>query len=62
MNREKCKTNLIKFGHELGQTPGDGEGQGSLVYCSPWGWDSSPGDINDLVGRHAALRTSDDNI
>ena len=24
-------------GHELGQTPGDGEGQGSLVCCSPWG-------------------------
>ena len=23
--------------HELGQTPGDGEGQGSLVCCSPWG-------------------------
>ena len=23
-------------GHELGQTPGDSEGQGSLVYCSPW--------------------------
>ena len=23
-------------GHELGQTPGDGEGQGSLVCCSPW--------------------------
>ena len=22
--------------HELGQTPGDGEGQGSLVCCSPW--------------------------
>ena len=22
-------------GHELGQTPGDGEGQGSLVCCSP---------------------------
>ena len=21
----------------LGQTPGDGEGQGGLVYCSPWG-------------------------
>ena len=21
-------------GHELGQTPGDGEGQGSLVCCS----------------------------
>ena len=23
--------------HELGQTPGDGEGQGGLVYYSPWG-------------------------
>ena len=24
-------------GHELEQTPGDSGGQGSLVYCSPWG-------------------------
>ena len=24
-------------GHELGQTPGDGEGQGSLACWSPWG-------------------------
>ena len=24
-------------GHEFEQTPGVGEGQGSLVYCSPWG-------------------------
>ena len=24
-------------GHELGQTPGDGEGQGSPPCCSPWG-------------------------
>ena len=23
-------------GHELGQTLGDGDGQGGLVYCSPW--------------------------
>ena len=23
--------------HELEQTPGDGEGQGGLVSCSPWG-------------------------
>ena len=23
-------------GHELGQTPGDGEGQGCLVCCSSW--------------------------
>ena len=24
-------------GHELGQTSGDGEGQGGLMRCSPWG-------------------------
>ena len=24
-------------GHELGQTPGDGEGPGGLACCSPWG-------------------------
>ena len=24
-------------GHEFKQVPGDGEGQGSLAYCSPWG-------------------------
>ena len=24
-------------GHESEQTPGDSEGQGSLVCCSPWG-------------------------
>ena len=23
--------------HEFGQTPGDGERQGSLAFCSPWG-------------------------
>ena len=23
--------------HELGQTPGDSGGQGSMVCCSPWG-------------------------
>ena len=23
-------------GHELRQTPGDGEGQGGLACCSPW--------------------------
>ena len=24
-------------GHEFGQAPGDDQGQGSLVCCSPWG-------------------------
>ena len=25
------------YGHEFGQTLGDGEGQGGLVCCNPWG-------------------------
>ena len=25
------------YEHEFEQAPGDGEGQGRLVYCSPWG-------------------------
>ena len=25
------------YGHEFKQAPGDGEGQGSLAFCSPWG-------------------------
>ena len=33
-------------GHELGQTSGDGEGQGGLVYCNPWGHKES-----DMTGR-----------
>ena len=28
-------------GHELGQTQRDGEGQGSLVCCTPWGREES---------------------
>ena len=28
-------------GHEFEQTLGDDEGQGSLVCCSPWGWEES---------------------
>ena len=29
--------------HVLGQTPGDGEGQGGLVCYSPWGYKDSDG-------------------
>ena len=32
--------------HELGQTPGDGEGQGGLACCGPWGRQES-----DTAGR-----------
>ena len=28
-------------GHELGKTLGDGDGQGGLVCCSPWGREES---------------------
>ena len=36
-------------GHELGQTSGDGEGQGGLVCCSPWGHKEldTTGQLND---------------
>ena len=33
-------------GHELGQTLGDGKGQGSLACCSPCGHKDS-----DMIGR-----------
>ena len=33
-------------GHEFEQVPGDGEGQGSLVCCSPWGHKES-----DMTGQ-----------
>ena len=32
--------------HELGPTPGDGEGQGGLECCSPWGHK-----VSDMTGR-----------
>ena len=28
-------------GHELGQTPGDGDGQGIMACCRPWGHEGS---------------------
>ena len=40
-------------GHELGQTLGDGEGQGNLVCCSPW-------NIQHPEWCGAALETLDD--
>ena len=41
-------------GHELGQTSGDGEGQGGLACCSPWGhkgWDTTGPLNNNHRGR-----------
>ena len=38
-------------GHELGQTPGDGEEQGGLACCSPWGLKESDmtGWLNNII-------------
>jgi len=36
-------------GHELGQTPGDSEGQGGLACCSPWG--SKESDVTWLLNN-----------
>ena len=45
-------------GHELAQTPGDGEGQGSLVCSSPWGHkelDMTEPLNNSKVGSHCTV-------
>ena len=39
------------YGHEFEQTPGDGEGQGSLVCCSPQGHKES--DLTDLLNSNS---------
>ena len=46
--------------HELGQTAGDGEGQGGLVCCSPW--DRKESDMtrrlnNTYTHTHSVLQT-----
>ena len=43
-------------GHEFEQVPGDGEGQGSLVCCIPWGRRVG----HDLVAEHQRKRTDTD--
>ena len=39
-------------GHEHGQTPGDGEGQGSLLCCSPWGHEESGHSLTTGQQKH----------
>ena len=40
-------------GHEFEQTPGDGEGQGNLVCCNPWG--HKEWDINEQLNNDSML-------
>ena len=43
-------------GHDFEQAPGDGEGQGGLACCSPWGrkeLDMSPLDCKEIQPVHS---------
>ena len=42
-------------GHEFEQAPGDGEGQGSLACCSPWGHKES--DMTDRLNNNKCCVT-----
>ena len=46
--------------HELGRTLGDGEGQGGLACCSPWGCKESDtteqlNNNNNIVALHCSV-------
>ena len=41
-------------GHEFEQAPGDSEGQGSLVCCSPWGGKES--DMAEQLNNNSSLK------
>ena len=43
-------------GHEFKQAPGDGEGQGSLACCSPWGHKES--DVTGRLNNHCLHRVT----
>ena len=43
-------------GHEFGQIPGPGEGQGSLAGCSPWGGKES--DTTEVTEQHGGVGPS----
>ena len=49
-------THTHMYRHELGQTPGDGEGQGGLVFCSPWGCKES--DTTEQLNNNSSNRIS----
>ena len=44
-------------GHEFEQAPGDGEGQGSLACCSPWGHQKS--DMTEQL-NNTTIESGDD--
>ena len=48
-------------GHEFEQTPGNGEGQGNLACCSPWGWKESDmiERLNNILSTKSCLFAKD---
>ena len=49
-------------GHELGQTLGDDEGQGSLVCCSPWGSQRIRHDLATSLSLSLGKKIQEENI
>ena len=45
-------------GHEFEQSPGDGEGQGSLACCSPWDHEESDMALVTEQQKHNSLQQS----
>ena len=50
-------------GHEFEQTLGDNQGQGSLAYCSPWGYKESDStqqlnNNNNIVSKEDSCENS----
>ena len=51
---------MVRWHHQLSenefeQTPGDGEGQGSLVCCSPW--DGKELDMTEQLNNNSILKS-----
>ena len=42
--------------HEFEQAPGDGEGQGSLVCCSPWSQSNTTELLNSYIHKSASRK------
>ena len=59
INRWRDKKDVVHmyqlYGHEFEQTLGDGEGQGSLACCSPWG--SKESDMTELLNNNKNIYT-----
>ena len=59
---EMVEQHHLLDGHEVEQAPGVGDGQGSLVCCSPWGHKESdttePLSLTELKGSFIFLDTN----